>query len=200
MLHLSTPVPYHENFQCGPHISFPAGPDSAPSTRPGVKMTVPLLHDSFVFCQTQQPGPLMGHSLLKRVSPTVQYSIPAQSHSSADTLHGFEDSLETGRKLNNAHNMNFSFFLQSILLSASIKREGDSPTASPHSSDDIHHSDRYQVSRQMLLLISALNGEPAHPSAHSSLFVTALLLSVQSLPWFSCQHHEDMSTWPLTGL
>ncbi|NWS36091.1 RN220 ligase, partial [Polioptila caerulea] len=36
---------------------------------------------------------------------------------------------------------------KSILLSASIKREGDSPTASPHSSDDIHHSDRYQVSR-----------------------------------------------------
>ncbi|XP_009883162.1 PREDICTED: E3 ubiquitin-protein ligase RNF220 [Charadrius vociferus] len=33
---------------------------------------------------------------------------------------------------------------KSILLSASIKREGDSPTASPHSSDDIHHSDRYQ--------------------------------------------------------
>ncbi|NXB62172.1 RN220 ligase, partial [Struthidea cinerea] len=39
---------------------------------------------------------------------------------------------------------------KSILLSASIKREGDSPTASPHSSDDIHHSDRYQVSRRML--------------------------------------------------
>ncbi|NWI10321.1 RN220 ligase, partial [Crypturellus soui] len=34
---------------------------------------------------------------------------------------------------------------KSILLSASIKREGDSPTASPHSSDDIHHSDRYQL-------------------------------------------------------
>ncbi|XP_062835710.1 E3 ubiquitin-protein ligase RNF220 isoform X9 [Anolis carolinensis] len=33
---------------------------------------------------------------------------------------------------------------KSILLSASIKREGDSPT-SPHSSDDIHHSDRYQT-------------------------------------------------------
>ncbi|NXO90811.1 RN220 ligase, partial [Certhia brachydactyla] len=49
------------------------------------------------------------------------------------------------RELNNAHNMNFSFLLQSILLSASIKREGDSPTASPHSSDDIHHSDRYQT-------------------------------------------------------
>ncbi|XP_009637116.1 E3 ubiquitin-protein ligase RNF220 isoform X3 [Egretta garzetta] len=39
---------------------------------------------------------------------------------------------------------------KSILLSASIKREGDSPTASPHSSDDIHHSDRYQVSRRMV--------------------------------------------------
>uniref|UniRef100_A0A8C8RYJ0 E3 ubiquitin-protein ligase RNF220 middle domain-containing protein n=1 Tax=Pelusios castaneus TaxID=367368 RepID=A0A8C8RYJ0_9SAUR len=37
---------------------------------------------------------------------------------------------------------------KSILLSASIKREGDSPTASPHSSDDIHHSDRYQVREQ----------------------------------------------------
>nr|XP_042127628.1 E3 ubiquitin-protein ligase RNF220 isoform X1 [Peromyscus maniculatus bairdii] len=35
---------------------------------------------------------------------------------------------------------------KSLLLSASIKREGDSPTASPHSSttDDLHHSDRYQ--------------------------------------------------------
>lgn len=47
-----------------------------------------------------------------------------------------------------AHGVNVSFapfLLQSILLSASIKREGDSPTASPHSSDDIHHSDRYQV-------------------------------------------------------
>ncbi|XP_010846193.1 PREDICTED: E3 ubiquitin-protein ligase RNF220 [Bison bison bison] len=38
---------------------------------------------------------------------------------------------------------------KSLLLSASIKREGESPTASPHSSatDDLHHSDRYQVSR-----------------------------------------------------
>ncbi|KFO64549.1 E3 ubiquitin-protein ligase RNF220 [Corvus brachyrhynchos] len=53
---------------------------------------------------------------------------------------------------------------KSILLSASIKREGDSPTASPHSSDDIHHSDRYQVSRWMLLLVSALGREPAHPT------------------------------------
>uniref|UniRef100_A0A452R7W7 E3 ubiquitin-protein ligase RNF220 middle domain-containing protein n=1 Tax=Ursus americanus TaxID=9643 RepID=A0A452R7W7_URSAM len=37
---------------------------------------------------------------------------------------------------------------KSLLLSASIKREGESPTASPHSSatDDLHHSDRYQVS------------------------------------------------------
>ncbi|XP_015423025.1 PREDICTED: E3 ubiquitin-protein ligase RNF220 [Myotis davidii] len=36
---------------------------------------------------------------------------------------------------------------KSLLLSASIKREGESPTASPHSSatDDLHHSDRYQV-------------------------------------------------------
>ncbi|XP_035296349.1 E3 ubiquitin-protein ligase RNF220 isoform X1 [Cricetulus griseus] len=36
---------------------------------------------------------------------------------------------------------------KSLLLSASIKREGDSPTASPHSSatDDLHHSDRYQL-------------------------------------------------------
>ncbi|ELK13130.1 RING finger protein 220 [Pteropus alecto] len=35
---------------------------------------------------------------------------------------------------------------KSLLLSASIKREGESPTASPHSSatDDLHHSDRYQ--------------------------------------------------------
>ncbi|XP_028902292.1 E3 ubiquitin-protein ligase RNF220 isoform X1 [Ornithorhynchus anatinus] len=34
---------------------------------------------------------------------------------------------------------------KSVLLSASIKREGDSPTASPHSSDDLQHSDRYQT-------------------------------------------------------
>ncbi|XP_055986887.1 E3 ubiquitin-protein ligase RNF220 isoform X1 [Sorex fumeus] len=36
---------------------------------------------------------------------------------------------------------------KSLLLSASIKREGESPTASPHSSvtDDLHHSDRYQT-------------------------------------------------------
>ncbi|XP_040216893.1 E3 ubiquitin-protein ligase RNF220 isoform X2 [Rana temporaria] len=34
---------------------------------------------------------------------------------------------------------------KSMLLSASIKREGESPTASPHSTDDIHHSDRYQT-------------------------------------------------------
>lgn len=44
------------------------------------------------------------------------------------------------------------FFFQSLLLSASIKREGDSPTASPHSSatEDLHHSDRYQVRRVWL--------------------------------------------------
>ncbi|XP_075472313.1 E3 ubiquitin-protein ligase RNF220 isoform X5 [Ascaphus truei] len=34
---------------------------------------------------------------------------------------------------------------KSVLLSASIKREGESPTASPRSTDDIHHSDRYQT-------------------------------------------------------
>ncbi|XP_058991519.1 E3 ubiquitin-protein ligase RNF220 isoform X2 [Mustela lutreola] len=36
---------------------------------------------------------------------------------------------------------------KSLLLSASIKREGESPTASPHSctTDDLHHSDRYQT-------------------------------------------------------
>ncbi|XP_055111296.1 E3 ubiquitin-protein ligase RNF220 isoform X1 [Symphalangus syndactylus] len=36
---------------------------------------------------------------------------------------------------------------KSLLLSASIKREGESPTASPHPSatDDLHHSDRYQT-------------------------------------------------------
>ncbi|KAF1676873.1 hypothetical protein FQV07_0004045, partial [Pygoscelis papua] len=53
---------------------------------------------------------------------------------------------------------------KSILLSASIKREGDSPTASPHSSDDIHHSDRYQVSRWILSLVSALGREPVRPT------------------------------------
>ncbi|XP_071983657.1 E3 ubiquitin-protein ligase RNF220 isoform X4 [Engystomops pustulosus] len=34
---------------------------------------------------------------------------------------------------------------KSLLLSATIKREGESPTASPHSTDEIHHSDRYQT-------------------------------------------------------
>ncbi|NXA23005.1 RN220 ligase, partial [Ibidorhyncha struthersii] len=53
---------------------------------------------------------------------------------------------------------------KSILLSASIKREGDSPTASPHSSDDIHHSDRYQVSRRMPSLVSAFGRKPARPT------------------------------------
>uniref|UniRef100_A0A4W3I6L2 E3 ubiquitin-protein ligase RNF220 n=1 Tax=Callorhinchus milii TaxID=7868 RepID=A0A4W3I6L2_CALMI len=33
----------------------------------------------------------------------------------------------------------------SVLLSAPIKREGESPTASPLSTDDSHHSDRYQT-------------------------------------------------------
>uniref|UniRef100_A0A8C4S9H4 E3 ubiquitin-protein ligase RNF220 n=1 Tax=Erpetoichthys calabaricus TaxID=27687 RepID=A0A8C4S9H4_ERPCA len=33
----------------------------------------------------------------------------------------------------------------SVLLSVHIKREGESPTASPLSSEDIHHSDRYQT-------------------------------------------------------
>ncbi|XP_048395026.1 E3 ubiquitin-protein ligase RNF220a isoform X4 [Stegostoma tigrinum] len=32
-----------------------------------------------------------------------------------------------------------------VLLSAPIKREGESPTASPLSTDDTHHSDRYQT-------------------------------------------------------
>uniref|UniRef100_A0A674G9U8 Ring finger protein 220 n=1 Tax=Taeniopygia guttata TaxID=59729 RepID=A0A674G9U8_TAEGU len=141
LLHLSTPVPCHENFSCGPHIPFPAGPDSAPATRPGVKMTVPFI------CTFLDPAAWSPHGALakSRARPTAQYSIPAQSHSSADALNGFEDSSETVGKLDSAHNMNFSFLLQSILLSASIKREGDSPTASPHSSDDIHHSDRYQT-------------------------------------------------------
>ncbi|XP_041126012.1 E3 ubiquitin-protein ligase RNF220-like isoform X6 [Polyodon spathula] len=34
---------------------------------------------------------------------------------------------------------------KSILLSVHIKREGESPTASPLSSEDTHHSDRYQT-------------------------------------------------------
>ncbi|XP_078264570.1 E3 ubiquitin-protein ligase RNF220a isoform X4 [Rhinoraja longicauda] len=34
---------------------------------------------------------------------------------------------------------------KSVLLSAPIKREGESPTASPLSADDTHHSDRYQT-------------------------------------------------------
>lgn len=36
-------------------------------------------------------------------------------------------------------------FLQSMLLSVHIKREGESPVVSPLSSEDAHHSDRYQV-------------------------------------------------------
>ncbi|XP_069794939.1 E3 ubiquitin-protein ligase RNF220a isoform X3 [Narcine bancroftii] len=35
--------------------------------------------------------------------------------------------------------------VKSVLLSTPIKREGESPTASPLSADDTHHSDRYQV-------------------------------------------------------
>ncbi|XP_042190781.1 E3 ubiquitin-protein ligase RNF220a isoform X6 [Callorhinchus milii] len=35
--------------------------------------------------------------------------------------------------------------VKSVLLSAPIKREGESPTASPLSTDDSHHSDRYQT-------------------------------------------------------
>ncbi|XP_043941286.1 E3 ubiquitin-protein ligase RNF220 isoform X10 [Protopterus annectens] len=34
---------------------------------------------------------------------------------------------------------------KSVLLSTSIKREGDSPASSPLSTDDLHHSDRYQT-------------------------------------------------------
>ncbi|XP_069794942.1 E3 ubiquitin-protein ligase RNF220a isoform X6 [Narcine bancroftii] len=35
--------------------------------------------------------------------------------------------------------------VKSVLLSTPIKREGESPTASPLSADDTHHSDRYQT-------------------------------------------------------
>ncbi|KAJ8011976.1 hypothetical protein DPEC_G00063910 [Dallia pectoralis] len=35
---------------------------------------------------------------------------------------------------------------KSMLLSVHIKREGESPVVSPLSSEDAHHSDRYQVS------------------------------------------------------
>ncbi|XP_067893118.1 E3 ubiquitin-protein ligase RNF220a isoform X5 [Heterodontus francisci] len=35
--------------------------------------------------------------------------------------------------------------VKSVLLSVPIKREGESPTASPLSADDTHHSDRYQT-------------------------------------------------------
>ncbi|XP_032884606.1 E3 ubiquitin-protein ligase RNF220 isoform X5 [Amblyraja radiata] len=35
--------------------------------------------------------------------------------------------------------------VKSVLLSAPIKKEGESPTASPLSADDTHHSDRYQT-------------------------------------------------------
>lgn len=131
---------------------------------------------------------------MERASPTAQYSIPAQSHSSADTFHAFEDSLETARELDNAHNINFSFLLQSILLSASIKREGDSPTASPHSSDDIHHSDRYQVSRWMMLLVSASGREPAHPSDHSLALVYAITALVLLLASWGHEHLAPLRT------
>ncbi|XP_075472309.1 E3 ubiquitin-protein ligase RNF220 isoform X1 [Ascaphus truei] len=43
------------------------------------------------------------------------------------------------------HRCLFPLQCMSVLLSASIKREGESPTASPRSTDDIHHSDRYQT-------------------------------------------------------
>lgn len=117
-----------------------------------------------------------------RASPTARQSVPVQPHSPADAICGFEDGLARGRELGNAHSMHFSFLLQSILLSASIKREGDSPTASPHSSDDIHHSDRYQVSKRMLSLVSALGREPIRPSARSSPCVRARLSALHQCP------------------
>ncbi|GAA6107965.1 E3 ubiquitin-protein ligase RNF220a isoform X1, partial [Tachysurus ichikawai] len=39
---------------------------------------------------------------------------------------------------------------KSLLLSVHIKREGESPVISPLSSDDPHHSDRYQGQRSPL--------------------------------------------------
>ncbi|XP_024616134.1 E3 ubiquitin-protein ligase RNF220 [Neophocaena asiaeorientalis asiaeorientalis] len=49
---------------------------------------------------------------------------------------------------------------KSLLLSASIKREGESPTASPHSSatDDLHHSDRYQLTQPGVRVQSLVSG------------------------------------------
>lgn len=135
----------------------------------------------------------------KRRDMSPQPDSPSQC-SPTDAPRGFEDSVARGRKLGDAHSMNFSFLLQSILLSASIKREGDSPTASPHSSDDIHHSDRYQVSRWMPSLGSALGREPARPVARSSLCVRAPALSCAPLPQPAHPQRGDTSngslTWP----
>ncbi|XP_066536382.1 E3 ubiquitin-protein ligase RNF220-like, partial [Hoplias malabaricus] len=39
---------------------------------------------------------------------------------------------------------------KSLLLSVHIKREGESPVISPLSSDDAHHSDRYQIRASLL--------------------------------------------------
>lgn len=140
----------------------------------------------------------MGQGATGSAEP-AQQSIPAQPHSPVNALLGFEDSLAKGRELSNTHSMNFSFLLQSILLSASIKREGDSPTASPHSSDDIHHSDRYQVSRQVPSPVSALGREPAHSSARSSQHVQeSSALGCAPLSQLTCPQSEDMSDWPLT--
>lgn len=94
-------------------------------------------------------------------TPTLQQSVPTPGRRDP---RAFEGSLARGREPGHAHSMNFSFLSQSILLSASIKREGDSPTASPHSSDDIHHSDRYQVSRQTPALLSLQPGSQLAPA------------------------------------
>ena len=172
------------NFWCSPHASFPAGTDSAPSHQTWGRNDHPFV--ARCICTLLDPAVWSpcgaGSHRKSRASPPAQQSVPAQPHGPADAPHGFEDSLAKGRELGNAHSMNFSFLLQSILLSASIKREGDSPTASPHSSDDIHHSDRYQVSRRTPSLVSASGREPARPSARSSLRVRAQLSALCRCP------------------
>uniref|UniRef100_UPI0037E9BFBF E3 ubiquitin-protein ligase RNF220a isoform X5 n=1 Tax=Semicossyphus pulcher TaxID=241346 RepID=UPI0037E9BFBF len=57
---------------------------------------------------------------------------------------------------------------KSMLLSVHIKREGESPVVSPLSSDDIHHSDRYQtflrVRANRQTRLNVLQVEPMYPN------------------------------------
>ncbi|KAJ8406261.1 hypothetical protein AAFF_G00304920 [Aldrovandia affinis] len=84
---------------------------------------------------------------------------------------------------------------KSLLLSVHIKREGGSPTVSPLSSDDLHHSDRYQLGRAP----SGFNESPAQ----TFLRVRAnrqTRLNVDDLCWCRRYAKESVKTAPLPPL